>query len=342
MKIAFTHNLQTDDSPEQAEFDSAATVSAITQTLENLGHRVEPIEVSGPIGRTISALERVCPDLVFNTAEGTSGRFREALFPAIFDQLGLPFTGSDAYVCTVTSDKNLTKLIAKSHGVLTPDSILAFSPADLDQCELQLPVMVKPNFEGSSMGISQESVVDSWEGLRNVVERALQQFPTGVLIEEFIHGRDIAVPFLEAASPESGGVLCPVDYVIQWPEGEHRKYKIYDFELKHWNSDAVDPRVPADLSPPLGDLIGKLSRTIFRCLGIRDVGRIDFRLSDAGEPFFLEANALPSLEPGAGIYAAAALAGLSTIEEVLEAIIRSALLRQPCRKAASAPLAVAI
>jgi D-alanine-D-alanine ligase len=336
LKIAFTHNLQTNDSCEQAEFDSPETVSAITDAIENLGHQVELIEVSGPIGPTIDALERIRPDLVFNTAEGSGGKFREALLPAILDRLGLPFTGSDAYVCTVTSDKNLTKLIAQAHRVPILPSTLAFSMADLDQSELRLPVIVKPNFEGSSMGISQDSVADSQEALRDVVERALDQFPTGVLIEEFIDGRDIAVPFLEAASPESGGVLQAVDYVIQWPEGDHRKYKIYDFELKHSISDAVEVRVPAELNPLLADLIGKLSRTIYRCLGIRDLGRLDIRLSDAGQPYFLEANALPSLEPGAGIYAAAALAGLSTIEEVCDAIIQSALLRQSAQKTARA------
>src|SRR6516164_8881081 len=135
MRVAFTHNIQVDDSWKQAEFDSLATVLAITRALENLGHRVEAINVSGPMEQTIQSLESIRPDLVFNSAEGDFGKFREALFPAIFEQLKLPFTGSDAHVCTVTMDKNLTKLLARSHGVPTPASIFVTTAAGLSKCD---------------------------------------------------------------------------------------------------------------------------------------------------------------------------------------------------------------
>src|SRR6185436_10577139 len=101
------------------------------------------------------------PDLIFNAAEGRRGRFREAFYPALFDELGFPYTGSDAYALAVTLDKQLTKLILHQQGVRTPgwqfvENVREFRPEDL-----KFPVIVKPNFEGSSKGITQDSIAES-------------------------------------------------------------------------------------------------------------------------------------------------------------------------------------
>ena len=98
MRIALTHNLRLSDSEDEAEFDSPETVNALASAIERLGHRVERVEVSGPASRTVARLEAYSPDLVFNTAEGRRGRFREAFYPALFDELRLPLHGpTDAY-----------------------------------------------------------------------------------------------------------------------------------------------------------------------------------------------------------------------------------------------------
>src|ERR1700759_3107129 len=105
MRIAFTHNLRLTDSEEEAEFDSAETVQAIAVGLRAGGHEVETIEVTGPASPLAALLEVFAPDLVFNTAEGRRGRTREAFYPAFFEELGFPYTGSDAHGLTVTPDK---------------------------------------------------------------------------------------------------------------------------------------------------------------------------------------------------------------------------------------------
>src|SRR5688572_30421207 len=111
VKIAFTHNLRLTDSEEEAEFDSIETVEAIAMALKAAGHEVEKIEVSGPASHLAARLEAYAPDLIFNTAEGRRGRAREGFYPALFEELGFPYTGSDAYVLTLTLDKWLTKLV---------------------------------------------------------------------------------------------------------------------------------------------------------------------------------------------------------------------------------------
>src|SRR5262249_23358747 len=156
MKIAFTHNLRLTESEEEAEFDSAETVAAIAAALAAQGHETEKIEVSGPASSLGSRLEASDPDLIFNTAEGRRGRARAAVYPAMFEELGFPYTGSDAYVLTLTLDKWLTKLVLSSFGVDSPRGRLVVA-ADLIRINdagigLSYPVIVKPNYEGSSKG----------------------------------------------------------------------------------------------------------------------------------------------------------------------------------------------
>jgi D-alanine-D-alanine ligase len=327
MRIALTHNLRLTDSEEEAEFDTETTVSAIAGALERLGHRVERIEVSGPASRIVARLEAFAPDLVFNTAEGRRGRFREAFYPAMFEELGLPFTGSDAYSLALTLDKQLCKLILRQHGIQTPAWQYVEESAELAPGRFRFPVIVKPNFEGSSKGITQASIVEDARKLKAFVENALKTYPAGVLVEEYIAGRDITVPFLEAVKNARNGILAPVEYVIDPKASETRKYPIYDYELKTKLDSLVSVRTPAEMPLLTLEHITRASQVVFRELNCRDLGRLDFRLSDDGHLYFLEINALPSLEPGAGIYAAAALEGLD-FDGVICAVVRSAQLRQ--------------
>ena len=326
MRIALTHNLRLTDSEEEAEFDTRQTVDALASAIERLGHRVERIEVSGPASRTVARLEAYGPDLIFNTAEGRRGRFREAFFPALFDELGMPYTGSDAYALAVTLDKQLTKLVLTQHGVTTPRWQYVENPRFLQTCALRYPVIVKPNFEGSSKGITQDSVVEDPLRLHEVVSAGLRKYPAGLLVEEFIAGRDVTVPYLEKAAPERGGVLQPVEYVIDAALAGERRHAIYDFDLKTKLEKAVSVRAPAKLVRAQKERILEQAATVFRALGIRDLGRIDFRVGEDGQVYFLEINALPSLEPGAGIYVAAMLEGLHA-DAVLGSVIQSAVER---------------
>jgi D-alanine-D-alanine ligase len=326
MRIALTHNLRLADTEEEAEFDTRETVDALAGAIERLGHRVERIEVSGPASRTVARLEAYGPDLIFNTAEGRRGRFREAFYPALFDELGMPYTGSDAYALSLTLDKQLTKLVLAQHGVPTPRWQYVEDARKLQANALRYPVIVKPNFEGSSKGITQDSVVESPARLHEAVREALARYPAGALVEEYVAGHDVTVPFLEAAAPGTGGVLPPVEYAIAAEATAGRRWPIYDYDLKTRLDAHVSVKAPADLPPEVAARMAEVSRTIYRVLEIRDLGRIDFRVGDDGQVHFLEINALPSLEAGAGIYAAAALDGLHE-DGVVNAVIRSAMAR---------------
>jgi D-alanine-D-alanine ligase len=327
MKIAFTHNLRLTDSEEEAEFDTAETVNAIANALMASGHEVDKIEVSGPASHLAARIEAFGPDLIFNTAEGRRGRAREAFYPALFEELAFPYTGSDAYVLTVTLDKHLTKLVLRGQGIDTPPARFV-NARDMLTLEREgslgvpVPAMVKPNYEGSSKGISDESVARDWRSMRTLLDKMVKQYPAGVLIEEFIAGTDVTVPFIEGLGED--GVMTPVEYVIA--EGARSRYNIYDYRLKNQDEGKVSVRCPADLPRDVLVRLKQISKQVVRTFGVRDVARIDFRLGEDGRIYFLEVNALPSLEPGASLFAASKREGCS-YEETLEKLVRSAAVR---------------
>src|ERR1700760_4694708 len=223
MKVAFTYNLRLTDVREtekEAEYDSAETVNAIAQALEAAGHEVEKVEVSSPASNLLERLEQIDPDIVFNTAEGDRGRMREALYPALFEELGIPYTGSDAYTNAITLDKWLTKLMLSRSGVETARGVLV-TVRNYEQiiergAGLAFPVIVKPNHEGSSKGIYNgalgSSVVKDNRELNAALKAALRAYPDGVLVEEYIEGLDVAVGYIEGVGHDNG-LLAPVDLV---------------------------------------------------------------------------------------------------------------------------------
>lgn len=340
MLIALTHNLQLDSRDEdEAEFDRPETIAFLVEQLRGLGHEVEAVEVGGPIEGTIARLRALAPELVFNTAEGRRGRVREGLWPALFEELALPYTGSDAFTCVLTLDKRMSKRLVAAEGVPTPSAQLVERLGDLDFDAVEYPAIVKPNFEGSSKGIAGDSVVDGRARLEAKVATMLARYPDGVLVERYIPGRDLTVAWLEGASPDTGGVLPVAEFRFERGERAVERIEparssepvIYDYELKRFGSDSVHVQVPARLDPEVSAALSRHTLRVVSALGLRDFARCDFRLDEHGELHFLEVNALPSLERGASLWIAAAVGGLSRPSAVLESILASASARYGLR-----------
>lgn len=337
MRIAFVHNLQTADTEDQAEFDRPETVAALTGSLRNLGHEVLPVNLTASFAEAARLLERWQPDLVFNTAEGWRGPLREALVPALLDELDLAYTGSDAATCALTLDKQRTKAIVEAAGVRVAWGTLVRTTHELETLEAQLPAIVKPNFEGSSKGIDARSVVHDRDALIEVVGSLLRRFPEGVLVEAFIPGRDVTVPWLEAVP---GGVLPPAEYRFRG-SSDAGPTVIYDFALKQEGA-AVEVCVPAHLRASSAAEIETMTRAVAQTLGLRDFARMDFRVGLDDKVWFLEVNALPSLEEGASLFESASCLGLDTPEAVLSTILESAARRVAPTIAARPPRLVRV
>jgi D-alanine-D-alanine ligase len=272
-----------------------------------LGHEVTPVEVSVPIEELVARLRLLQPDLVFNIAEGTHGRFREAFYPALFEQLKLRCTGSSASVLALCLDKALAKRIVAAAGLRVPEGWFVESLADLPT-GVEPPLIVKPNFEGASKGITHASVVTELRDLEPTVARVLAQYPGGVLVERYIDGDDATVAWVESL-----GILSPILYVYP----RHTALRIYDLAWKHGGALGVEL-----IEAPM---LAEAGRRAFAALGVSGYGRADFRIAADGTIYFLEMNPLPSLADGdKELYLAATRRGLTELD-LIAAIVAPAV-----------------
>jgi D-alanine-D-alanine ligase len=309
MKIALTYNEKKSSGEREAEFDARESIAAIARLVASLGHAVVPVDVTGSIPRLTTELARLSPDLVLNFAEGERGAFREAFYPALFEQLGLPHTGSAAAALALCMDKALAKRVVAGARVRVPRGRLVRSTSD-PLGDLIAPLIVKPNLEGSSKGITARSVVTETAQLRSTVAAALARYPGGVLVEELVPGMDVAVGWVDGV-----GLLPSIWY--------RHDGVIYDYALKHETPDRVEVVIPSPLPDATAARLAVAATRAFIALGIEGYGRADFRITPAGEVVFLEMNPLPSLTLAAGhdeLYVAAAKIGRSP-RELLAAIL---------------------
>ena len=308
MKIVVTYNEKRSLDERDAEFDTREAIATVARALGDLGHVAVPIDVTGSIPALVQLLAATAPELVLNFAEGERGAFREAFYPALFEQLGLATAGSSPSTLALCLDKALAKRVVAAAGVAVARGVLAAVVADC--AELRYPLIVKPNLEGSSKGITAASVVRSPARLHAALAAACARYPRGVLVEEFVAGIDVAVGWIASL-----GLLPSIHYAYA---GE-----VYDFALKHETPERVSIITPAVLPARTAADLATAASLAFAALGVTGYGRADFRITPAGGVVFLEMNPLPSLTLVAGhdeLYAAAAVLGKSP-SDVLAAII---------------------
>lgn len=299
MRIGLTFDLRGEGSrrgsggdDEDEEFDSPETIAAIADVLRKLGHEVELIGDGEEAVRLLLAHPR--PDLVFNIAEGQGAtRSREARLPALCELLGIPFTGSDPLTLAATLDKDCAKRLVESVGVKTPRWVLArvgeLEGLGPDLAALGLPVIVKPVHEGSSKGIRSASLVRDAKALVPAIAEAHRSYQQPVLIEEFIDGDELTVGVIGNDPAEILGIMRVVPTIAT---GSF----VYSLEVKRDWRRQVRYECPAELAPADTEAVRAATLAACRVLGVRDVGRVDFRLR-SGVPYFLEVNPLPGLSP---------------------------------------------
>lgn len=321
MRITIAYNLRTDNTEATAELLSEADINRISEAINSLQHTVTVVEVSGKPNAVIERLIESEPDLIFNLAEGTIGSSREAFYPGLYEQMGIPFTGGNASLLHLNLDKHLAKTVLSSHGVSVPKGVLITEKENDLPEDLQYPLIIKPNSEGSSKGITQDSVVETREQALERINRLLDHYPAGLVVEEYIGGRELSVPFLESFP---GKLLDIVEHTFDLSK-IGGKYNIYDYDMKQGGEAAKSVSVicPAIISSEEEKAVTKMARDVFEIMSCPDIGRVDIRLHTNGKPYFIELNPLPSLHPNASLMTAAKSRGLE-FRDALRLIIRSA------------------
>jgi len=295
-----------------AEHDDERTAQSLIDAIRACGH-----EASGLLldERFPSRVRQCKPDLVFNIAEGVRGPTRESIVPAWLDHLGIPYTGSDGLALALSLDKALAKTMAAAQGVRTPAFRRVSSLSELEGISLEFPLFVKPNGEGSSMGVRPGSMVQTPEQLRRQVSWVLSSYRQDCLVEEFAPGREFCVGLLGNEEPQ----LLPVVEV-------RSSRPFYSYEDKHAHNKELT--CPADLPEGTAGEMGSMALTVFRALGCRDLARVDFKLDASGAATFLEMNPLPGLSPDHSIFPVQARAAGIAYEELVGRIVELAVARR--------------
>ncbi len=274
-----------------SEFDTPGTIDTIVRDLQAAGHTVHCVEADADLPGWFLTH---AVDLVFNIAEGRHGTYRESQVPAILESLRVPCTGSNSVVLALAIDKAKTKQILASEGLPTPRwQLFPTSTTALDR-RLQFPLMVKPNREGSSKGISKESLVNDEVSLRRQVTQVIDRYRQEVLVEEFIEGQELTAGVL-------GDVVLPV-LEIDFEPCRQSGERFYSWRMKEFQGNTalgLAPRLfcPARLDPGTTARVQDVARRAHQALGCVDLSRTDIRLRADGVPFVLEVNPLPGLNP---------------------------------------------
>jgi D-alanine-D-alanine ligase len=334
------------------DLDSEKTINGIVEALRCGGHEVTFLEASiwQPYS-LVEQLEAYKPDICFNIAESHFGDGREAQIPAMLEMLRIPYTGSKVLALALALDKPMTKRVLHYHGLPTPEFQVferADEPIDEDLLtetgELRYPMFVKPSREGTSIGVSVESIVQNVEQLRAQVAAQLVRYNQPIMTEHYIGGREVTVGMLGNMKPNEARRLSDrvADHVLPETltflpilEMDTRAYAdteadLYTSRMKtELGPEDYKYFCPAPLTTDQEQRLKLLAGAVFRVIGCKDVSRVDFRLdaTQDNKPYILEINPLPGLSPGFSDICLQAEAAGMTYPDLINAILMNAAKR---------------
>lgn len=249
--------------------------------------------------------KRLKPDVVFNALHG--GKGENGIVQSMLDSAGIPYTGSGRVASTLAMEKDISKQFFRNAHLPVPKGVVLNRPGASRKTvkQLPLPLVVKPNDQGSTIGLE---IVNEPERLEPAIEQAFR-YSGKVIVEEYIKGREMTVGIIKTRA-------LPVLEII--PE-----HDLYDYECKY--KDGMSRyQVPAEVPLPVAQKLQTLALKAHRALGCSGYSRVDFRLNEANQPFILEVNTLPGMT-GTSLLPKAAKAADIHFNALVELIVEEAL-----------------
>jgi D-alanine-D-alanine ligase len=313
---------------------SIASASQVVGALRSRGHEVvaydsgrgrltaadeqrlfaSKIDRAPPDKRTVASLPTVvsAPDLadvdvVFLAMHGGSGE--DGTVQALLDLAGIPYTGSGKLGSALGWDKDIAKRLFLAAGVPTPDWLMTPVAADVALQRLGLPLIVKPNGQGSTVGLT---LVKSAAELEPAIELA-GGFDAAVMLERYIDGRELTVGILDD-QPLAVGEIIP------------KTGPIFDYAAKY-QAGGAEEIFPAKITAEQTARAQDLALRVHRALKLDTYSRVDFRMDPEGNLWCLEVNTLPGLTAASLLPRGAAAVGIA-FPELCERICRGALARK--------------
>ena len=298
---------------------SLRTGQGVAHALRNLGHDVTSVDAADgsvltagseessaakrdsvlklPVAAMLTCVQSPPvqgADVVFIALHGTYGE--DGTIQAALELAGKTYTGSGVLASALAMDKAMTKRVLEREAIPTPHWVLLESGVPGRTIDTSLlggyPLIVKPNAEGSTVGLS---VVKHPSELDPALEKA-GRHDQQILIEQYIEGRELTVAVI-------GEEAYPIVEIAP-------KSGFYDYEAKY-TKGKTDYTCPAKLPTELGRHVRELAVECCAVIGCRGMARVDFRLSEEDEPYVLEVNTVPGLTPTSLVPMAALAKGLS-------------------------------
>jgi D-alanine-D-alanine ligase len=331
LALVHRHLIPPDTVPEGANIESEPwrTEYDVISTLRAMGHEVQPLGVHDDLGDIRRAATEWKPHIAFNLLEG----FDDI---TIFDQnvvshlelLKLSYTGCNPRGLLLARDKSLSKKLLAYHRIAVPEFEVFRMGRPIKRAKrLEFPLIVKSLTQEASIGISQASVVDSDEKLKERVAFIHESIGTAAIVEQYVEGREIYVGIWGNQALQA----LPVWelFFTNMPADARRiATDRVKWSAKYQNKYGIDSGPAKDLAAGVAERIQHVCKRAFRALELSGYARVDLRLEDSGKMWVLEANPNPQIAKGEDFAASAEKLGM-TYEAVLQKIVNLGLRWQP-------------
>lgn len=298
---------------------SRVSAREVAAGLIAAGHQATTLELDGATAATLLAQQ---PDVVFPALHGPPGE--DGTVQGFLELLGFPYVGSGVHGSAVAMDKNIAKAVFRSRGLPVADDVLVtpdVTPEDATaavHAAIGESVVIKPLGQGSAIGVT---LLANGGDLRSGLEGALE-YGTGALVEPYVLGHEITVGVLdlEGESPEALPVI-----EIRTASGEW-----YDY-TNRYTAGKSEHVIPAPLPLEINCRLQEVAVVAHLALGLADLSRADFIVTDAEEIVLLEVNTLPGMTPTSLFPDGARAFGLE-FPQLMDALVQSAARRGPARQ----------
>jgi D-alanine-D-alanine ligase len=311
-----------ESAPWRTEYDVISTLTA-------MGHEVQTLPVHDDLGEIRRLVSEWKPQIAFNLLEGFDDiTIFDQNVVSLLELLKLPYTGCNPRGLLMARDKSLSKKLLAYHRIPVPEfEVFRIGRPIRRPKRLPFPLIVKSLTQEASIGISQASVVDSDEKLKERVAFIHESIHTAALVEQYVEGREIYVGILgnQALQAMPDWEL----FFTNMPEGSKRiATDRVKWSVKYQKKYGIDSGPARDLPEAQAVAIQHLCKRTFRALELSGYARVDLRLEENGNVWVIEANPNPQIAKGEDFAASAEKVGLS-YETVLQRIINLGLRWQP-------------
>jgi D-alanine-D-alanine ligase len=323
LALVHRHLIPPDTIPEGTDMVSAPwrTEYDVISTLRALGHEVQALGVHDDLGELRRASTEWKPHIAFNLLEG----FDDI---TIFDQnvvshlelLKLPYTGCNPRGLLLARDKSLSKKLLAYHRIPVPESeVFRIGRPIRRPKRLAFPLIVKSLTQEASIGISQASVVDSDEKLKERVTFIHESIGTAAIAEQYVEGREFYVGILGNQTLQALPVW-ELFFTNMPPDARRIATDRVKWSVKYQKKYGIESGPAKELPEGVAEKIQHLCKRAYRALELSAYARIDLRLDEAGNVWVLEANPNPQIAKGEDFAASAEKVSIS-YESLLQRIL---------------------